>query len=410
MNAKDPDNDKLSYIWHLGNGIQKETTEPKLQYTLTKVGDYPVSVEVMDDKKASSTSNAIDVYAGNTAPTVQINIEGNKTFYFPGHAVKYNVNIDDKDDTSKVKDLNNLIVTANYSDQMDKAANPEGGQVLTQEMVGKNLMMSLDCKGCHKVDTKSVGPAFIQVSQRYQKNPQATATLAEKIISGGSGNWGKVPMAAHPNLKESDAKQIVSWILSLANENKKVKSLPASGSVNATMNKPVKPDGILNFYAAYTDKGGPGIKPLMGSSSVSLRNSAMTFEGITKMDGFSKVTYGGRTFLVIPQKPGWFSIDSIGLTGISRASLNMGWQTPPVSGYTFEVHLDSPTGEKIGEFTFAGKEGSTDKNAKPEFATLNSDFSAVSDGKMHNLYIVSKTKDSSISGTAALASIQFFLK
>ena len=72
-------------------------------------------------------------------------------------------------------------------------------------------MLSLDCKGCHKVDTKSVGPAFIQVSQRYQKNPQATATLAEKIISGGSGHWGKVPMAAHPNLKESDAKEIVSW-------------------------------------------------------------------------------------------------------------------------------------------------------------------------------------------------------
>ncbi|HSN09994.1 MAG TPA: hypothetical protein VLS85_13220, partial [Hanamia sp.] len=247
-------------------------------------------------------------------------------------------------------------------------------------------------------------------SQRYQKNPQATATLAEKIISGGSGNWGKVPMAAHPNLKESDAKEIVSWILSLANENKKAKSLPASGSVDATMNKPVKPDGILNLYAAYTDKGGPGIKPLMGSSAVSLSNSTMTFDGVTKMDGFSKVTFGGRTFLIIPEKTGWFRIDSIDLTGISHASLNMGWQKPPVGAYTFEVHLDSPQGEKIGEFSFAGVSGTASTNAKPQFATLTSPITPVSDGSMHNVYIVSKPKDPSVSGTAALASLQFFLK
>lgn len=409
VKAKDPDNDKLSYVWHLGNGIKKETTEPQLQYTLNKAGDYPVSVEVLDDKKAASTSNTVDVYAGNAAPTVQINIEGNKTFYFPGQPVKYNVKVEDADDTS-AKDMNNLIVSANYSDQRDKAGTTRGDQALRQQMVGENLMLSLDCKGCHKVDTKSVGPAFIQVSQRYQKNPQATATLADKIISGGSGNWGKVPMAAHPNLKESDAKQIVSWILSLANENKKVKSLPANGSVDATMNKPVKADGVLNIYAAYTDKGGSGIKPLTGSSSVSLSNSTVTFEGITKMEGFNKVTFGGKTFLVIPKNSGWFSIDSIDLTDISRASLNMGWQKPPVSEYTFEVHLDSPQGEKLGEFTFAGVSGTAAPNGKPQFATLTSSITAVSDGHMHNVYITSKQKDPSISGTAVLASLQFFLK
>ncbi len=93
---------------------------------------------------------------------------------------------------------------------------------MNQQFAGRNLMLSLDCKGCHKVDTKSVGPAFIDVSKRYQQNDQqATATLAHKIINGGSGNWGKVPMAAHPNLKESDAKEIVTWILSLLMKTKK---------------------------------------------------------------------------------------------------------------------------------------------------------------------------------------------
>ncbi len=408
VEAKDPDNDPISYIWHIGNQIQKETTEPRMQVTLTKVGDYPVSVEVIDNKKAATTSNAINVYAGNAAPTVQVNIEGNKSFYFPGTPVKYHVDIQDKDDTSR--DLNNLIVSADYTDQVDKAGTPQGDQFLTQEMAGKNMMLSLDCKGCHKVDTKSVGPAFIDVSKRYQKNSQATATLAEKIISGGSGNWGKVPMAAHPNLKESDAKQIVSWILSLANENKKIKSLPISGSVNPTLDKPVKNDGVLYLNAAYTDKGGPNIKPLMGSNSVSLMNSTMNFAGVTKMEGFSKATFGGRTFLITPPNTGWFRIDSIDLTGIAKATFSIGWQKPPLSGYTFEMHMDSPTGVKIGEFTFAGATGTAADNAKPQFAALTSAITPVSDGKLHDVFIVSKAKDPSIGGTAAAASLQFFLK
>ncbi len=422
VDEKDPDNDPVSYIWHIGDQIQKETKEPQIKYTINKAGDYPISVEVIDDKKAAATSNAINVYAGNAAPTVQINIQGNKTFYFPGTPVKYNVEINDIDDNT-AKDLNNLVVSADYSDQADKAATPTGDQFVTRAMAGKNLMLSLDCKGCHKVDTKSVGPAFLEVSKRYQNDRHATATLADKIINGGSGNWGKVAMAAHPNLKESDAKEIVSWILSLANENKKIKSLPASGSIDPTMNKPVSPNGVLSLYAAYTDKGGDNIKPLMGSNSVSLRNSAMTFEGVDKMDdAYKKVTFGGRTFLIIPSKESWFRIDSIDLTGISRASFSLNWLRPPVSGYTFEVHLDSPTGVKIGEFTFAGVAGkapeNNNANARPRgrgnfklsAAELPSAITPVSDGNLHNVFIVSKAKDPSIDGTAIAASLQFFPK
>ena len=136
----------------------------------------------------------------------------------------------------------------------------------------------------------------------------------------------------------------------------------------------------------------------------------MTFEGVTKMKSFSKMNYNGMTVLIIPQTTGWFSIDTISLTGITRASINMGWQTPPVSGYTFELHLDSPGGQKIGEFTFAGENGKADAKAKPKFATLTTSIKPVTDGKMHDIYIVSNAKDPSITGTAGLVSLQFFLK
>lgn len=412
VKAKDPDNDKVSYTWDI-NGIKVKTTEPKLQYTLTKIGDYAISVEVKDDKNASSKSNTADVYAGNEAPTVKVIIDGNKTFYFPGKNVKYHVEIEDKDDTAKVKDLSNLIVSADYAEGTDKAGSTFGHQVLSQAMMGRNLMMSLDCKGCHKVDEKSIGPAFTMVSQRYQKDPNAMTYLAQKVIKGGSGAWGQVAMAAHPNLKESDARQIISWVLSLATQNKKIKSLPAKGEVNPTLNKPEKGKGVLYISADYTDKGGNNIKPLMGSNSVALHNSKITFEGIDHLQAFSKVAYNGNTFMIIPQNTGWFSIDSIDLQGISRAAITLGWQKPPVAGYTFEVHLDAPDGNKIGEFNFAGAAetpGSKSGKTQPQFATLSSGLTQVNDGKLHNIYIVSKTKDPKITGTAALSSIQFFIK
>ena len=413
VSAKDPDNDKLSYVWDLGNGKKVSTTEPKLQYTFTNVGDYPISVEVKDDKNASSKSNLVNVYAGNAAPTVNIVIDGNKTFYFPGHDVKYHVDITDKDDTAKVKDLSNLVVSADYIEGSDKAGSTQGHQLLSQALMGKNLMMSLDCKGCHKVDEKSIGPAFTLVSQRYQKDPRAMTYLAQKVIRGGSGAWGEVAMAAHPNLSESDAKQIISWVLSLANENKKVKSLPAKGAINPTLNKPAKDNGVLYISADYTDKGGNNIKPLMGSNSVALHNSKIDFDVIKSMQGFSKAVFNGTTYMLIPENTGWFTIDSIDLSDIATATLLMGWQQPPVPGYTFEVHLDSAGGIKAGEFTFAGT-GKTvaGKNEKmqPQFVTLKTSLAPVTDGKLHNIYIVSKEKDAKIKATAALSSIQFFMK
>jgi cytochrome c len=143
-----------------------------------------------------------------------------------------------------------------------------------------------------------------------------------------------------------------------------------------------------------------------------LHNSKVTFDGVDHMQAFSKAIFNGNTYLILPQNTGWFSIDNIDLSGISRASIIMGWQNPPVAGYTFEVHVDAPDGNKIGEFSFAGEGESGGKleKAKPKFVTLTSILTQVNDGKLHDLYIVSKSKDPKITANAALSSIQFFVK
>ncbi len=69
------------------------------------------------------------------------------------------------------------------------------------------------CTGCHAVDRKLVGPAFKDIAARYAGQPGAQARLADKIVNGGSGAWGAVPMPANPQLSADDAKALAAWVL-----------------------------------------------------------------------------------------------------------------------------------------------------------------------------------------------------
>jgi cytochrome c len=80
---------------------------------------------------------------------------------------------------------------------------------------GAKLLAASDCLTCHKVDIKVIGPAYQDVAAKYPATEANIDTLANKVIRGGKGNWGDVPMAAHPTVSQSDAKEMVKYILSL---------------------------------------------------------------------------------------------------------------------------------------------------------------------------------------------------
>ena len=80
---------------------------------------------------------------------------------------------------------------------------------------GIELIAQSDCLTCHKVDEKLVGPPYREVAQKYNLDDTTRNRLAEKIIKGGVGVWGNVPMPAHPQITEGDAKSMVNYILSL---------------------------------------------------------------------------------------------------------------------------------------------------------------------------------------------------
>ena len=83
----------------------------------------------------------------------------------------------------------------------------------TPSAAGAQLIAKSDCGTCHKETEKLIGPAFADVAKKYSSSD--VDTLANKIIKGGSGHWGTVPMSPHPTISEGDAKSMVNYILSL---------------------------------------------------------------------------------------------------------------------------------------------------------------------------------------------------
>ena len=87
---------------------------------------------------------------------------------------------------------------------------------------GLALVVSSDCYNCHKVDEEMIGPPYRKIAEKYAGSDEATlAELAEKIRTGGSGNWAvDTMMTPHPTVSEEDALKIVKYIMLLSQEKK----------------------------------------------------------------------------------------------------------------------------------------------------------------------------------------------
>ncbi len=83
---------------------------------------------------------------------------------------------------------------------------------------GEALINSNDCRTCHTNENRIVGPSYNEVAAKYPFNQASVSTLSEKVIAGGSGNWGDIPMTPHPNLSKPDSEKMVHFILSLDGE------------------------------------------------------------------------------------------------------------------------------------------------------------------------------------------------
>jgi cytochrome c len=76
------------------------------------------------------------------------------------------------------------------------------------------LATAKNCMACHATDKKLVGPSYKEVAAKYAGQKDATDRLSVKIIKGGAGVWGPVPMPANAQVSDAEAKKLAAWVLS----------------------------------------------------------------------------------------------------------------------------------------------------------------------------------------------------
>lgn len=328
----DFDEDVLKYEWKI-DGEKFKTRD--LDYTFSKNGVYKVVLYVVDPSGASDTET-IEVKVGNTKPVVTITTTDNSTFFFDNKTFAYQVDIQDKED--KAIDPNGIMIGLKY---MEKE-NTQIGHKIASFDAGKVLMEASDCKTCHQLDGKSVGPSLTEISKRYKEDKAAPERLASKVIQGGGGVWGEAAMNAHPQMPREDVAKIVKYILSVTKA--KEKSLPQTGSVSFKEHKTVDATGRYVLHASYTDGGGDAV-PLTGSTSFVLRPSCVEAE---EADVLHNAQVGSKGVGSIHHRS-YFVFKNIDLKGIKQLTYNYSSLNRDA---TIEVRVGSPQGEVISAVNY----------------------------------------------------------
>jgi cytochrome c len=374
--TKDADGDQLRYSWKITskNGYSKTINDPSATVTFDKADVYKATLTVTDDKGAAS-SQALEISAGNEPPVVAFNLgNNNKSFYFPGKTYNYQVEVSDKEDGSladgKIK-AEQVSVSIDYlAEGFDKNVIAQGHRTADASVnvtKGVKLIESSDCKACHSIDKKSIGPSYRDVAAKYKGKPGTTEYLAKKIISGGAGVWGEVPMSAHPQLPAADASEMAKYIMSLSEDKPKVKTLPVKGSYKTDLQPGDKGDGVYIFRAAYRDRGANGLPSVFAEETLTLRNPSVNPSKYDVFESVQKMSFGGRN-IAIPGKHGSYigmnQVDLTGLTKIEVTALAPKAQLNAEGGI-IELRMDSPTGKLLGQTPFIGDNGGGFQ-AKPE--------------------------------------------
>lgn len=364
VQASDHEGGPIAYTWRIGD-VVAETREPRFATQLERAGAYQLTVVASDPEGASTASDPVDLYAGNEQPRVQIAIEGNQSFYFPGQPVRYKVTIDD--DAALIPD--NAFVSA----KMERRPPDEelGHKVLSLAEEGKAVVGGSDCAACHNPDAPSIGPSYADIGKRYIDTAGAETRLSNSILNGSTGAWGHVAMPPHPSFSESELSKIVAYVLSNAPAGSTEPSLPLEGSIDPEALVETPRDRQFVLEARYTDAPSPELLPLSSAATVSLRPAALNRYGFDEDEGFSD---DGTAFAYMLQDA-QLSLENLDLRSIRAITLQ---HDQPVKGpLTVSARLDSPDGPEIGRATIQDE-------AEPRIA-----IEAPSDGaRLRDLYLV----------------------
>jgi cytochrome c len=338
--------DTLAYTWDFGG--KGASSEANPSFTFKEPGVYNVSLTVKD-KGGKVASTGLPIRVGNAEPKVVIVEPKAGSFFAWGKPLPFKVEVSDEEDGSTADGklpASKIQVSGTYQDGAPAAKGYEAAMLTGGSDKGRKLVGGSDCLACHQMQVQSVGPSFVAISQKYHKQ-DVLGKLTEKIINGGSGVWGPMAMAPHPQHTPADVKEMAAWILSLADAPPPISG--ASGSLT-TVAKPDKNDrGVYIVTASYADQGAKGQPSLTGTASVVLRSRYLKAVDCTTNKGAQAEDCSdegkGRSFGFIDHD------DHITFAGIDLAqtkAIEVRYASAGAGGI-IEVHAGSPTGALVAK-------------------------------------------------------------
>jgi cytochrome c len=392
--------DQLQFAWEFPGSASQQIIGKVARVTYDKPGIYRPLVRVTDSEGKSSAAE-IEVKVGNDIPAVDIDVQSaNRTFYFDNEKLPYAIEVNDREDGTLENgvDDKSVFVSFDYLENGKDLALLESNAHLATALNfvnGKHLVETGDCKTCHNLENTSIGPSYMAIAERY-KGKTVTSQLADKIIAGGNGNWGKNMMAAHPQHSKEEATKMAEYILSLSAPQK---TLPVKGTVVFNPKTHNQSRGSYILRAIYTDKGGPVVGNLTGSSMMILRNQKVDAEDFVMEKKMSIVHPDGTNLTLVGNinANAYLSMSGVDLTGLTRIESDV---VSLQKGSVIQIRTGSPAGPVIAQADIPV----TDP-AKPAMQHVSIQLKAT-EGK-HDLYIVFKNNAGTLENIAFIDWVKF---
>ncbi|MEZ0390391.1 MAG: PQQ-dependent sugar dehydrogenase [Verrucomicrobium sp.] len=337
--SKDHEGDALKYEWRLLPEGKVVSSNSEGELRIDQPGNYQAELKVTDAQGATGIATATFI-VGNTQPEVQFESPQTGDFFDPGKPVTYAVvakDAEDGDSTAKPDEfgLRTLVSTA-FLDAMGKeqASDP-----------GLALMKSSDCFNCHGIEQRIVGPAYVEIADKYRGQPAALEAAVNRVRNGSTGVWGPLPMLPHPQHTTDEVTIMLRWAFSLE-KGKGGPTLARGLTGTTTAPKSDKP-GEFVLEATYTDAGRSPAGTLSGKATAALRTRRWEVEDATidgpKISGNGSAS-GKKVIGSINDKHTVLfphvNLDQVGGFTVRGASGNVGG--------VIEFHAGSPDGPLLG--------------------------------------------------------------
>ncbi len=261
--SKDHEGDALKFAWRLQPGGAVVSTEANPQITIKEPGNYIAELRVTDAQGASGAAS-FPLIVGNSAPEVKFASPQDGDFFTPGQPVKYAIAVQDAEDGASSAKPEEFGVRTLVSSAFVRA---DGKEAASEP--GFALMKSSDCFNCHAIEQKVVGPALVEIAEKYRGQAGALDASVKRVREGSTKIWGEIPMLPHPQHTTDEVTIMLRWVFAI--EKGKGGPTLMRGLVGEIVAPKVDKAGAFVLEATYTDTGRAPAGSLSGKASAKLR-------------------------------------------------------------------------------------------------------------------------------------------